>query len=74
MQGCVASSTERGVAGLVAKGLDAFSLTMLAISNERMPVCVCDPEVQTLLIGIGETFGGYALGCSVKNKLAITSM
>ncbi len=35
---------------------------MLAIPNERMDVGVCDPEVQTLLIGTGEACGGYADG------------
>ncbi len=64
IQGSVTSGRERGAAGLATKGLDRFSLTMLAIPNERMPVCVCDPEVQTLLIWTGEAFGGYVLGCS----------
>jgi hypothetical protein len=55
----VAPGRKRRAAGLTPKGLDRFSLTMLAIANESMHVCVCDPEVQTLLIGTGEAFGGY---------------
>jgi len=37
-------------------------MTMLAIPDERMDVSICDPEVQTLLIGTGEAFGGYPSG------------
>ena len=62
IQGGVASGTERAVARLAAKGLDRLSTPMLAIPNECMPVCVCDPEVQTLLIWTGEAFGGYPDG------------
>src|SRR5260221_6163932 len=39
-------------------------MTMRAIPDECMEVSICDPEVQTLLIGTGEAVGGYALGCS----------
>ncbi len=35
---------------------------MLAISDERMPVCVSDAEVRALLIGTGETLGIDAFG------------
>jgi hypothetical protein len=62
VQGGVASGTERTVARLAAKGLDRLSTAMLAIPNECMPVCVCDPEVHTLLIWTGEAFGGYPSG------------
>ena len=57
IQGSVTSGRERGAAGLATKGLDRFSLTMLAIANERMNVSVGDPKVRALLIGTGEAFG-----------------
>src|SRR5215469_13439739 len=53
----IASSAERGVARLTAERLDPLSMPMLAIPDERMDVSVSDPEVQTLLIGTGETLG-----------------
>src|SRR5260221_12013390 len=37
---------------------------MLAIANQRVDVSLGDAEVRALLIGTGEAFGGYALGCS----------
>jgi hypothetical protein len=60
----MASSTECGVAGLAAKGLDLFSVTMLAIPNQGMNVSICDPEVRALVVGTGETLGVYAFGGS----------
>ena len=42
VQGSVASGSERGVAGLAAKLLDALSLAMSAITNQSMNVSVCD--------------------------------
>src|SRR6266699_4303549 len=60
----VAPSCEGGLAGLRAKGLDPLNMTMRAIPDECMEVSICDPEVQTLLIGTGEAVGGYAFGCS----------
>jgi hypothetical protein len=64
IQGRVASGSERGVAGLTAKRLDPFGLPMLAISDQRVGLGIGDPEVGTLLVGTGEAFGGYPLGCS----------
>jgi hypothetical protein len=60
VQGSVASSTERGVAGRASKGLDLLSTTMGAIPNQGVDVSVCDPEVRALLVGTGETLGVYA--------------
>jgi hypothetical protein len=57
IQGCVASSTERGVAGLTAKGLDALGLAMFAIPNQGVDVSVCDPGVQALWVGTSEAVG-----------------
>jgi hypothetical protein len=37
---------------------------MLAIPDESMDVSVCDPKVQTLLIGTGEALRFYALRSS----------
>jgi hypothetical protein len=64
VQGGVASSTERGAAGLTTERLDPLSMTMLPIPDESMDVSVCDPEVRTLVIRTGEAFGVYPLGCS----------
>ena len=60
----VVPSTERGVASLTAKGLDPFSKTMLAISNQGMNVSVCDAEVRALVIGTGLALGVHSLECS----------
>jgi hypothetical protein len=60
----VASSTERGAAGLTTERLDPLSMTMLPIPDESMDVSVCDPEVRTLVIRTGEAVGVYPLGCS----------
>ena len=56
----MAPRTERGAAGLAAKGLDLFSVTMGAIPNQGMNVSICDPEVRALVVGTGETLGVYA--------------
>ena len=58
------SSSERGVASLTAKPLDALNRAMLAISDEGMDVSIGNSEVRTLLVGTGETFGVYAFGGS----------
>jgi hypothetical protein len=60
----VASRTERGSAGLRAKGLDALGLAMLAISDQRVDLSIGDPGVWALLVGTGETLGVYAFGSS----------
>jgi len=39
-------------------------MAVLAISHQSMDVSVCDPEVQTLLIGTGKALGLHAPGCS----------
>ena len=64
IQRSVASSAERGAAGLAAKRLDPLSATMCAIPNQRVNVGICDPEVRALLIGTGEALGVYAFGSS----------
>src|SRR5258708_8813647 len=64
IQGGVASGSERGVAGLTAKRLDALGLAMLAISDQGMDLSIGDPGVRALLIGAGETLGVHSLGCS----------
>jgi hypothetical protein len=60
----VASSTERGAAGLATKGLDPLNTAMLAIPDQRMNVCVCQAEVGALRVGAGEALGVYPLGRS----------
>ena len=60
----VAPSTERGVAGLAAKGLDLLGTAMLAIPDEGVELSIGIPEARALLIRTGEAFGGYALGGS----------
>src|SRR6266699_2870396 len=64
VQGGVASSTERGAASLTTERLDLLGLTMLAIANQRMNVSVCNPEVETLVVGTGIALGVHALGGS----------
>jgi len=63
VEGCVAPGSERAAAGLTAKGLDLLGMAMLAIPDEGMDVRIGDPEVGALLIGTGEAFGVYPLGC-----------
>jgi hypothetical protein len=55
----MASSTESDATGLVAKGLDLFSVTMGAIPNQGMNVSICDSEVRALVVGAGETLSIY---------------
>jgi hypothetical protein len=64
VQGRVASSTERGVAGLTAKGLDALGTAMFAISDQGMNVSIGNPEVRAAVVGTSETLGVYAFGGS----------
>ena len=64
VQGRMPSSTERGAAGLTAKGLDPFGMAMLAIANESMNVSIGDAEVWALLVGTSEPLGVYAFGGS----------
>jgi len=64
VQGRVASSTERGAAGLAAKGLDLLGMPMLAISHQSVDVSVCDPGVRALPVRTGETLSVYAFGGS----------
>jgi hypothetical protein len=58
------SSAERGAARRASKGLDALGSPMLAIADERMPVCVSVAEVCALPVGTGEACGGYTLRSS----------
>ena len=64
VQGRVASSTEGGVAGLAAKGLDPLDTAMLAISDQGVDVCIGDPEVRAEGVGTSEPLGVDAFGCS----------
>jgi len=56
----VASSTERGEAGLATKGLDLLSATMCAIPHQGVDSSVSDAEVRTLVVGTGEALSVYA--------------
>src|SRR6266852_4385206 len=60
----VASSTERGVAGLAAKGLDPLDTAMFAISHQSMDASISDAKVPALLVRTGEACGIYPLGSS----------
>ena len=60
----VAPSTERGAAGLTAKGLDLLGMAMLAIPNEGVNVSICDAGVRALLVRTGEALCVYPLRCS----------
>jgi hypothetical protein len=64
VQWTVASSTERGVAGLTTKRLDPLSMTVLPIADESMDVSVSDSKLGALLVRTGEALGGYPPGCS----------
>ena len=64
VQRSIASSTERGVAGLTTERLDRLSTTMFAISDQRVDVSFGDPEVRAWSVGTSEAFGGYPLGGS----------
>src|SRR5215472_7671962 len=64
VQGGITSSTEGGMASRTSKGLDRFSLTMLAVPNQGMNLSIDDPEVRTLLIWTGEAVGVNPLRCS----------
>ncbi len=64
IQGGVAPGSERGLAGLTAKGLDPLGMPMPAISDEGMDVSIGDPEIGTLLVGTGEALRIHTLGCS----------
>src|SRR5205823_3726136 len=64
VQGGVAPGSERGAARLTSKGLDPFSLAMLAIANKGMNGSVCNAEVKTLSVGTGEALCVHALGGS----------
>jgi len=57
VQGRVASSTERGAAGLTAKRLDPLGMAMGAVSNQGMNLSLRDAEVRALAVGTGEALG-----------------
>src|SRR5262249_40412480 len=60
----IAPRSECGTARLTTERLDALSLPMQAIANERMKVCICLAEVLTLLISTGEALRVYAFWSS----------
>jgi hypothetical protein len=62
VQRSVVSSAECGVTGLATIGLDLLSLTILAISHQRMDVSISNPKVHALRVRTSETIGGYPLG------------
>jgi hypothetical protein len=64
VQRSVAPGAERGAASLAAKGLDAFGLVMLAITNECMNVSIGDPAVPALRVGTSEPCGVDPFGGS----------
>jgi hypothetical protein len=64
IQGRIAPGSERGTAGLAAKGLDRLSLTMLAISNQSVHSSVSDAKVRALMVRTGESLGVHPLGCA----------
>ena len=62
VQRSVASSTERGVAGLTPKGLDLLNATMRAIANQSMNLSIGDPAIRALRVGTGKALGVHADG------------
>ena len=64
IQGCVTSSSERGVASRTSKGLDSLGLTMFAIADQGVDVSIGVAEVGALSIGIGVALGVDPLRCS----------
>ena len=64
IQGRVPPGSERGAARLTAKGLDALSLAVLAITNQRMNLSLGNAEVGALWVGAGVSLGVDPLGCS----------
>ena len=60
----MAPGSERGAAGLTAKGLDLLGLAMPAIPDKCVDVRIGDAEVGALLVWTSEALGGYPLGCS----------
>ena len=64
VQGGVASGSERHVAGLAAKRLDALGMAMRAIPDQGVDMSICDAGVGALLVGTGEALGVHSLGCS----------
>jgi hypothetical protein len=64
IQGGVATSSERGAAGLTAKRLDALSMAMCTISNQGVNVSIGDSRVRTLSVRTGEALCVHPLRCS----------
>lgn len=64
IQGGMATSTERDVAGLTTQRLDALSMAMLPISNESILVSVCDARGGALAVLTGEALSVHPLGCA----------
>ncbi len=62
VQGGVAPGSESRVTGRAAKGLDALSTAMLAISHQSMDSSISDAKVPTLVVRTGEAFGIYPSG------------
>ena len=62
VQGGIAPGTERSVAGLAEKGLDAFAMAVLAIANESVDMGIGDPAIRVVLVGTSKAFGVHAGG------------
>jgi hypothetical protein len=68
IQGGVATSSERGAAGLTAKGLDPLSIRSawpcVPSPKRRVNVSIGDSRVRTLSVRTGEALGVHPLRCS----------
>ena len=64
IQGGVASGSERHVASLAAKGLDALGMAMCAIPDQGVDMRIGDPGVRALLVGTGEPSVFTRMACS----------
>jgi hypothetical protein len=64
IQGRIAPGSERGAAGLTAKGLDRLGSPMFAIANQCMEVSVSVAKVLTLRVRTSEPFSVDAFGGS----------
>jgi len=62
IQGRVASSSERGVAGLTTKRLDPLGMSVLPIADENMDVSVSDSKVGRCWLGQAKPSVGICLG------------
>ena len=64
IQRSVESSTEGGAASLTAKRLDPLDMTMLAIADQGVELCICVAKILALRVGTGEAFSVDPFGRS----------